>query len=392
MKATHQDSAGRGVTAGARRAAAATACFLFALALTLVYLNTVAPNTRAPWNDRLFSHIQSIETAALEGQPYLVVFGSSLTDHNFVPEAFEKELQGRGAELRVFKVALVGAWGHEINYYVRRVIRHLESRNAPMPEYALIDTMLPYSGFVKERDLGTARLAAWHSLRETRNALETLLIQPGRPHQKIEAATTHLKNLIRHYVPVGRFHSMTVEETVLASEERRQEAAGIEDASGIAEGAEFDEAIVEAAMIGGLSRDQAERFARRVHRKRQDILTPVDLTRRNTAVVRRQIEFLLEHGVLPVYIVPPSFGDPSLTHELTRRGALPYVAALDDPAAHPDLWRPEERRDVAHLKAGAPSERYSRKLATAVYENVIVRRAEYDRQLRESLDSWNFED
>lgn len=354
---------------GAARCLAAGLPFVLAAAACVVYFNTLAPNTRTFWNLSFYNQAQRIEREAEETAPgargnYLLVFGASLTCLNVVPPVFEEALREAGLEMRVYNLGIPGAHLHEVDHYLRKTLAGLEARGVPMPRYVAIDLTLPFKGFVPEEERGSIRSIEWHTLRETLSAIESLRRNPAPLRQRLPMLGIHVGELARNYLPVGRVHHLLSDP--VADEKNFFSGFHV-----------FPEeaAPIDPAVFASLIDDKIRRLG-----------GSPDTRHYNIPAARDQMRFLMERGILPVFFLPPSFGDSSMVYALEREGVVPKLFAFDDPRLFPELWRVEDRQDTHHLKSGEPSERFTKALAASLVEGVL-RNPEYPGLCRRAVDA-----
>ncbi len=66
-------------------------------------------------------------------------------------------------------------------------------------------------------------------------------------------------------------------------------------------------------------------------------------------VLQRQVSALQSAGIEPIYFVGPGTTREQLFLDLSAQGVVPRLLAFNDPAAYPELYRPEMRADRYHL-------------------------------------------
>lgn len=333
--------------------------FVAGLGAAMGYLHAAAPNRRTFWNEQFLPHLTRVLHNEQEGQetPYGVAFGSSLTCHNFVPPAFEATVTEAGFPMRVYNLGVAGANAHEVNYYLRRTLRELESRNVPLPSYVFMDVLIPFTGRITTRARGTQKSVEWHDPQETLSALRSLAIESHAPAEKLVQASLHVLSLLRRHFPVG-WGRQYFGDPLAAEREAGVFHAGFQL---YPEAKTLDESI----------------FGERVEEKIAQLEAPPTLDRYNFEAAIDQMRFLLGKGITPIYYLPPSLGNTRNVRALAERGLLPSLTTFDDPRTHPEFWLLEDRFDFFHLKSFEPSERFTRALALELVDTVLANEAAY---------------
>lgn len=66
-------------------------------------------------------------------------------------------------------------------------------------------------------------------------------------------------------------------------------------------------------------------------------------------ILERQADALRASGIEPIYFIGPGTTREQSFLDLAARGVVPRLLAFNDPAAYPELYRPEMRADRYHL-------------------------------------------
>jgi hypothetical protein len=362
------DAAGARGLAG--RIGGAVLWFTLGLGCCLAYLNTLAPATVTFWNREFYAHVQNIEREVYDREgTYALVFGASVTSLNLVPDHFASTLREKSLDLPLYNLGIPGARGHEVNYYLRRTIKYLETHSIPLPDYVLIDCQYPFWAVVPRKQRRTLRAVEWHDFYETLSSIESTVLSPSGPVLKIMLIGDHIKHMLTKYFPVGRvinifsnpIHDPRRSGVFFAGYHVMEEEAR-----------DFDDREFAAMIERQLRRLEAEPDPRVI----------------NLSALLRQMRFLVERDIIPVYFLPPSFGDSRNIRLLEEKGILPYVCAFDHPRANRGLWRLEDRHDFHHLLGGEPTLRFTAELANDMHAGIMLNEEEYVRELNRVVETF----
>ncbi len=356
--------------------------FLLGMGAMLLYLNLVTPDPRSYWNNQFFYFVEGIEGPETSPEAYTLVFGSSMTRFNFGAEAFEQALNAHDVEIRAYNMGISGAGAFEVDYYLRRTLGYLERNDIPFPRYVLIDLRFPFTGSTLRKERETRRFVDWHTLRNTLGALELLALEPSKSRRNFEEAVVHVRAMLAHYIPFGQIHR------ALGA------SSGNSSFTGSLTPGENEKTTGQRPNPPSVRtpRDRSATrviFENRVEKRIEflDSAEPIQPT--GEPALRRQIAYLLRKGLIPIYFLPPGFGDSRFVRDLESQGRVPWLAVYDHPAEYPEFWRFSDRADMPHLQFGETSERFTRELANDVHDHVLVNAESYLEGLRTGLRKWD---
>ena len=295
----------------------------------------------------------------------LVFVGSSATFRNYVPTVVDQGLRAEGLEVTSFNFGVVGFRSFETDYLVRWIL-DLEPERLKwlVLEPPPFEPPFDYTTFQKEK---TELAVHSHTPEETALILRSVWLaadvdDEGREREpRWDAALRHLKLCGMNIGNIGRGPSALTQTLArdpdwVAPEwlavDRGFEA--VEDRPGFREPTPRPFADEAAYRATALEFDAKNRAG-------------ADLSTYNYAALRRQVEVIRDAGVEPIYCVSPMLHALPRILALDEEGELPNLLAFHLPKSFANLFAPEKRIDLTHLRREGAHE-FSRFLAPRLAE------------------------
>jgi hypothetical protein len=303
-------------------------CFLLGAAGGLIAMHLCSPPAQVA---ELSSKLAALE--AQREQVDALFLGSSRVYHGFSPQVFDVAMVENGHSAQSFNLALDGMNFPETDYVLRRALEiGLPKLRVVILEVSPLETTIP-AAF-----RATQRMEYWHDWRHTRPILAWLL-----ERRDYSGAAYHLRLLAQNYAGSGRATRRL--DTWLNPHTRPKESHAADDGYAPVnrrisekEAAQFHTQI---AGISGAPRE--DRHDRQIQQTIDDAVAAIRSAGAKAILV-----------TMPASRRWPKIYDPSTSN-------IP-ILEYDDPARFPELYRPEDRSDAAHLNATG-AETFSKVLA-----------------------------
>jgi len=302
-----------------------------------------------------------------------VVIGSSRVFRGLDTRRVDALADDAGLRLRSFNLGAGGMRTFEQDYVLHRVLAMRPERlKWVFYEGGPVGMTLEHDhAFQDFPDLMSARSAQWHTPEETAKVLESILILPVGPREKLDLALTHVELMLRNLTSLGR--GMSIVDALRARADhdtaRKLEASlkagggfrGLQDAKGRERSREMERIL----------RDPTE-YDLSIARIPDENRMSVALDQVNLRVHLEQLRAAKEHGVELIYFTTPTRNGSPEELRLHQHGILPTLLHFNDPERYPDLFRTDHRYDSTHLNDRGV-ERFSRYFAEAFLAHLEAR-------------------
>jgi hypothetical protein len=279
---------------------------------------------------------------------YNVMFFGSSVSLAIDPAQFDAAMSERGYAVRSVNFGELGAFAHETNYRLRRVL----SRQPPDLRFVFIEAV-EFDNKGRAVTGGTRRETEWHDLYETLSAIHVTGLSDMHWDDKVKEFRRHVTQCLNRYSVLGRGVRATEEPPQV----RRPFRGGRRDIVRA-----MREAVAESPEFRG-DRSRYEALVRGLRMQLSRGPEGAPPFEDQVAAFGRQRAWIAKRGVRPIYLAHPAFHhDPRVIRALEQRGVIADVLYFDDPEEYPELFDIGARADRNHLNVEA-SRRYTRLLA-----------------------------
>lgn len=281
----------------------------------------------------------------------LLILGSSYLAHGIDPAVVDPIVSADlGRPFRSFNLGLDAARGLEIDHLIRSLLRTPPARL----RWVVIEAPV-FEGWIPERFRSVSeRLVYWHSLRQTRTALEQLAVEQASREETLELARLHLWLFGMRATNLGTgeelFRSLAdlrpgIYRLMLASARERNGFVTLEALEKVRGGV---------AQLRQNLHARPDAYRRALEEFRPGEIEP-GFEHYATRALADQAAFLVSRGITPIYVVPPVLKPVGGFSELAREGHIQHLWVYADPDRHAALYELSSRWDEQHT-----SERGSR--------------------------------
>ncbi len=342
------------------RSALHTALFLGGLLSTAAWLRSL---DTLPWWS--FTRSRVHHAASQLTSHDTLFFGSSRFNFGLIPSEFDERMKELGLTTKAFNVSNSGTRTHDIS----ELAQWFAAQRPSTIRHAIIELWDWDPGEVGTNWMTDIRIEA-HTLRQLPHRLQSILLLNPTFGARAEKAYFALCHTAVNYLRIGQGPRL-VEDWLLSTQGKPPLGAwpvqdgGWKDVVAIA----WPATVAEHKAMVANPKPTDDILA---HRLTQNVL-PVLLPGWNDAAFDQMDRALRAAGIEPIYVTPPQLGN-----FFQGRGAIPELAKraivldLDDPKAHPELFRRELWYDRSHMnREGAKF--FSRYLAEQVHTALAKR-------------------
>lgn len=271
----------------------------------------------------------------------LVFFGSSRVYRAFDPDAFGREVEGRGRQLRAFNFGIGAMRPHEMNAVIRRV----QATKPARLRWVLVELM-HWQPTILEGMSESPRTIDWHDPHETWSACRTEWLTELPTAEKLTRCGTHLSLMAAKYANWGQGPRRI--------DQFERDRAQASTRPVVAEGDGFvaidDEtgSYYEGRRKTFLTK-YLDVFLAQIEEIPAGQRQPATLESFNLAATARQQAAIRAAGAEPIYVVPNLRWAAPVLHRLARDGMISNFIALNDPESLPELYVADHYFDRGHL-------------------------------------------
>lgn len=291
----------------------------------------------------------------------VVFLGSSATFRNFVPTVIDEELAAAGHEVRSFNFGIVGFRSFETDFMLRWI---LDSEPARLKWIVLepppFDPPFDYTQIQASK---TELAVHSHTFEQTLLMIRSVWLADLPTKTKYDETIRHLKLLGMNLGNIGRGPAAVTAHLErdpdwlapdwLANDRGFQ---AVEDRPG------FQEPTPDKDPMADRDAYRAQAIAMEAKNR-----GGASLERYNYTALRRQIAAMRDAGIEPIYCLSPMVFAMPEAMALDAEGELPNFLPFHLPKTYGNLFRPELRIDMTHLRREGAVE-FSRVLAPKLAE------------------------
>jgi hypothetical protein len=333
-----------------------SAIALLAFILAAALLNQIIPSPLIPSNV-VFVSPKYAHYSIHKNEYNALFFGSSRIYNQVAPEIFDQVAKDHGLEINSFNFG-IPAMRAVPGYVLLRDVLRQPPKNL---KWVFIETPLD-NGYEPIQNARATRSIYWHTVDNTRLAIDYILKSNESLPEKIVLIGSHIIPFFYHQTNVGRLFSDWLSIHKFTAEEKANSKIFLENEGYFPL---HEEDMIKPENFQEYSAAYEATLEQVVRQNAH--LDTVNLERNKQDLIDKIVQTVKAAGAVPIFVIPPTLEPQAALHHAYRVGQIPELLAFNDPEKYPELYALSYRYDTEHL-TDAGSKLFSRFLAQAFTE------------------------